>query len=247
MFCEYCGKELAEGERCGCEGAMETAVDLPKEPTQVSAVPAKNPKQVAAAAFSGVPGAIKGWFFNTHQSNTPLATGIVLGLGEMIAHMVAWILLAETLTDAIGRYLDGINGIAALCGLLTGGSSLVIGFLLPTIGQLLRKERPQWQENLSTAVSVALLPAVLFLMGALLGTVSFRLGVCVMVLAAMVGVVECCRQTRELLLTGEGVWAALLGAAIPTAVAVTVGSVVVDVLISYVEEILKSLIFGSLW
>ena len=245
MFCELCGKELAEGEHCDC--AVETAVEIVQEPEQAPMVPVNDKKQMVAAAFSGVPGAIKGWFSNTRQHNMPFATGIVLGIGEMIAHMAAWILLAETLTDAIGRQLSGINGTAVLCGLLTGISALAIGFLIPTAGQLLKRERVLWRENFSTAVSVALLPAVLFLLGALLGLVSFRLGVCLMVLAAMVGAVECSRQTREQFSAGEGIWAAMLGAAIPTLIAVTVGSVVVDVLVSYVEQIIKSLIFGTLW
>jgi hypothetical protein len=245
MFCEHCGKEIVEGERCDC--AVETAVGMTNEPAQAPMVPEKDEKQMIVAAFSGVPGAIKGWYSNTQQRDMPIATGIVLGAGEMIAHMVAWLLLAEILTDAIGRHLSRINGTAALFGLLTGLSALTIGFLIPTAGQMLKRERVQWQGNFSTAVSVALLPAALFLLGALLGLVSFRVGVCLMVLAAMVGVVECSRQTREQLFAGEGIWAALLGAAIPALFAVTVGSVVVNVLLGYVEEIIKSLIFGTLW
>ena len=67
------------------------------------------------------------------------------------------------------------------------------------------------------------------------------------VLAVMVGTVECCRQTRSMLFDSQGVLATLLCAVIPALIAVMVGSVVCEVLLGYVEEIIKSLIFGSLW
>lgn len=247
MFCEYCGREIEEGESCSCEEAKKTLAVQEETPAQVPAVPQKQPIQIVADAFVGVPGVMKKWFSDTQQKNIPISTNIVLCLGEIIAHVLSWILLAATLTDAIDSRLRGINGTATWCGLLTGATALLVGFLIPVVGQLLKKERIAWKENFAASVSVALLPAVLFLIGALLCLVSFQIGILVIVLAVMVGIVECCRQTRSMLFDSPGVLATLMCAVIPALVAVMVGNVVCEVLLGYVEEIIKSLILGSLW
>ena len=247
MFCEFCGKEIAEGETCSCEETKQALTVQQETPEQVPAVPEKKSIQIVADAFVGVPSVIKEWFSNTQQRRIPLSTCIVLCLGEMLAHILGWILLAATLTDAIDSRLRGINGTATWCGLLTGATVLLVGFLIPVVGQLLKKEKLQWKENFATTVSAALLPSALFLVGALVCLMSFRIGVLMIVLAVMVGTVECCRQTRSMLFDSQGVLATLLCAVIPALIAVMVGSVVCEVLFSYVEEIIKSLIFGSLW
>lgn len=197
------------------EAPVETAAAPAAASVAAPAAPAAGNDigKIIGDAFKGMPAAAKTLLGNTYGAGIDMPSAVVFAVGGLVLHILAWLCvvggLMGMLKDAImtmagglggvevmttvNQYIDimfkGINGMAVWAGCLSYAVPLIIAVAIPSVGQLIRKEKVDLVHNFICGASVGVLPAVIFLVGGLLSLMSFGLGAVLMVVAVMYGIV----------------------------------------------------------
>ena len=215
--------------------------------------------KVIGGAFKGIPAAGKSLLGNTFGAGIDLPSAVIFAVASLLLHIFGWMCvvggLIGSLKDAVGTMVGlggasalaemnqmlkiifkGVYGTAMWAGCLSYLIPLIIGFAIPCIGQLIRKEKVDLVHNGICAATAAVVPAALFFVGGLLSLLAFGLGAVVMFVAAMAGIVVAYKLIAKQMKNTTSLVNGLIIAAILTVIVALVAWIVSGAFVGFVEN-----------
>ncbi len=263
MFCEFCGKEIPEGEVCGCEAA---AAQRMKDAAAQNPAPAANPEKTAdpapapegtpaandfgqklLAAFKGIPSAFLSLLKDPEGTGIGVARGAIFACAGWLFHILAWLCVTGSIAGSFPYPLKGIYGTAVWCGCLSYWLPYLMRMAILLLGQLIRKEKVNVLSGLVTASSLEVFPAILFLLAGLFCFFSFELGLFIIMVAAMLGTIGNYRLIAKNMKNEKTLGATALAALILAVVIMVVVFVENRAIAGYFVDLAQSAMGGWSW
>ncbi len=259
MFCKYCGNQIPDGEVCTCAeaAAAREAAAAPVTPAAqptaspvATAVPAagSDAGKVIGDAFKSMPDAARTLLKDNQGTGIALPAAIILGIGGLLLNILAWICMAGGIMGSlkgslgtmvwpyVSKVFSGIYGYAILGGLWTCIIPIALSTCILLVGQLIRKEKLDILPALTTGICVNTLPAVIFLVGALITLLIPAVGYIVILVGIVAALAANYKLLGKLVPDTNGVIGTLIASAIVAVIAALMAWIIYGVLTGYIEN-----------
>lgn len=204
-----------------------------QDDTDLPAAPAgPNFGQILGDAFKEMPVTLTKLMGNTMGAGVDLVSAAIFAVGTLLLNIISWVLMLG---------VDGMVGVSIATGILCYLVPNILAMLIPTCGQLIRKEKVDLVQNFVTVACANVLPSVLLLLAALFFLFLPIVGLLFAMAAIMLGIVIDFKLLAKQMKNTGTVVGSLVTALVLALIAIIVVWVVSAPVIGFIEDQFRNL------